>query len=100
MVITDAKWRFVEGFPLLSFKADGKPVDLGHEQQIIHYGLVYLGADWEELVPILARKVGKTGKRFMGCTDDPRVLRMVRDFLQAIQDDTFEPKKIDVPLAD
>lgn len=100
MVIDRAEWRWIEGFPILTFAIDGKLVDIGHEQRIFHYGLVYLGPDWNDLVPILARKVGQTGQTFKACTDDPRVLRMVRDFLQAIQDGTFEPRTIDVPLAD
>lgn len=100
MVIDRAEWRLVQGFPILTFRIDGKPVDVGHEQRILQYGMVYLGPDWNDLVPVLARKIGKTGQRFVACTDDTRVLRMVRDFLQAIQDDTFEPKKIEVPLAD
>jgi hypothetical protein len=75
------------GRPFLSVTVKGKRARIYWEQRWARYGLLYLGAEFEEEVPVLYLPADEAEGRpepapLRGFTDDPALLRLYRRMIE------------------
>lgn len=112
MKIQSAKWTRIDfqgeelesveavGLPALKLRIDGKDAMIVRPLEMIGRGLdyVFLGPDWEDEVPRITIPANDEHREVIleGHTGDKKVVRLVKEFNNAVVDGTFEPKEIEV----
>lgn len=89
--------KFVrEGQAFLELKLDEGTVLLGtdYKAALLEKGLVYLGPEWEDVVPPIDLPPGSPGEqeaiRLFGCTRNPKVWLAYWKFLQEVAAGKFQ----------
>lgn len=76
--------RGPSGYPLLRLALDGDVAEilLEQKQKLLDAGIVFLGSDWRERVPVINfSPPGVTPTELRGFTQDERVLAAYKQFL-------------------
>lgn len=100
--LSDARYLRHDGYPLLAIKVDGRDVLLEPPRKpATHFaGLVCLGSAFDDLLPVQTiQPDGPEGKfvELKGCSDDPRLWKLVDQFGRATGDGTFQPGPVEIP---
>lgn len=87
MKITNVQYRRIDGYPVLELLIDGKQVRIMLEEKpsLHQAGLVFLGADWEGVVPDIEFR----GTTLRGFVQDPEILKLYDDFGKAVSSGNF-----------
>ena len=108
--LQSAEYVLDQGHPELRLVIDGKSaLVVEPNRSLLEAGFVYLvsfraGERWEELLPPITLPVipGLFDEPMTveGVTDDPRIVRLVRDFVEALdQPGAFQPGPLPLPRA-
>jgi hypothetical protein len=86
---TKGSYQDLEGREYLLLELEEWEAHVYHEQKMIRYGLVYLGADWEDRTQAWLPADPENGRlvayRIRGATDDPEIVETVRGWLEEIR---------------
>jgi len=87
------------GYPFISIEIDGIKARIFAEQKAARDGFIFLGADFEDKVPILYLPADPANGRpvpqpLHGFSDDPRLLALFQQFLAEINNSGFAPHDV------
>jgi hypothetical protein len=80
--------------PVLHVEFDGRQADIWYEQKLLAHGLVYLGTDFYDFEAILPADPANGRlhpQTVRGFTNDVRILRLTKQYLQALDDNSWKP---------
>jgi hypothetical protein len=101
MNLSNPRWIMDECYPILLVEADGKTIRFFAEQRLLDRGVdaVCFSGD-DSLTYDFRHDNGWQVDRFEGCSDDPGLVQLCKEFLQACRDGTFEPHPPRASLSD
>lgn len=91
------KYRFtrIDIYPVLELDLDGEISLLTTEQKLRRFDMVYLGGKFEEILdPLIIPANPEEGRtknqQQLGCTNDPRILKIFDQFWDAANSDDYQ----------
>ncbi len=95
MEIKNPKYVTKQGYPLLSVKIDGIIALIPYEQKAIEYDLIFLGPQFEKVVPLQTLPADKESnrlepQRIRGFTKNKTIVKLYKDFRTAVDNGEFK----------
>lgn len=90
------------GYSYISAEIDGKLAKIPAEQKSLQYDIVFVGADFEDILPDVTLPADPPNGRpipttLRGCVQDTQLTAIVRQFLQETNSGNFKPHKVTLP---
>ncbi len=89
-------------YAYISITIDGQPAKIDAEQKLFRYGFIFVGADFEDILPVLYLAADPDDGRpepqpLYGFSDDPRLLALYQQFFDEINSGDFTPHDVALP---